>query len=130
MSYCAKCGNKIDEDMAFCSKCGAPLKAGVDSEHHTHVQRGEKAEKNEKQEKNEKDESEKNEKQEKNEYGFMGWLIGGLILIVVGVLSVLQFSEMIPSGTMLPILLLIVGGLVIITAIYYTYSAKKRTPLT
>jgi uncharacterized membrane protein YvbJ len=130
MSYCAKCGNKIDENMAFCPKCGAPLKAGVDSAAHVHTQRGEKAEKNEKQEKTEKEESEKTEKQEKNEYGFIGWLIGGLILIVVGVLSILQFSNIIPSGTMGPILFLIVGSLVIIAALYYIFSAQKRTPPT
>ena len=23
MSYCPKCGNKIDESMAFCPRCGA-----------------------------------------------------------------------------------------------------------
>ena len=102
--------------MVFCSKCGAPLKAGVDSGYQTQAYRREKAE--------------KNEKQEKNEYGFVGWLFGGLILIVIGVLSVLQFSNMIPSGTMGPILLLIVGGLVILAALYYMYSAKKRNPAT
>jgi hypothetical protein len=130
MSYCAKCGNKIDEEMAFCSKCGAPLKAGVDSGYHTHTRRNEKAEKNEKQEKNEKDEPEKNEKQEKNEYGYAGWLFGGLILIVIGVLSVLQLSDMISLETMGPILLLIVGSLVILAALYYLISARKRMPAT
>ena len=130
MSYCAKCGNKIDDEMAFCSKCGAPLKPGVESGYQTHKGRGEKAEKNEKQEKNEKDEPEKNEKQEKNEYGYVGWLFGGLILIVIGVLSVLQFSNIISLETMGPIILLIVGSLVILAALYYMYSAKKRMPVT
>ena len=119
---------QVKTDLLFiCSKCGAPLKAEVDSGYHRHSHRGEKAEKNEKQEKNEKDEPEKNEKQEKNENGFIGWLFGGLILIVIGVLSILQFSNMIPSGTMGPIMLLIIGGLVILAAVYYMYSAKKRT---
>ena len=27
MSYCPKCGNKVDETMAFCPRCGASLKA-------------------------------------------------------------------------------------------------------
>ena len=26
MSYCPKCGNKVDETMAFCPSCGASLK--------------------------------------------------------------------------------------------------------
>lgn len=130
MSYCAKCGNKINENMVFCPKCGAPLKSGVKSSTHFETRKGEKTEKAEKQEKNEKDDPEKNEKQEKGEYGFIGWLVGGLILIVVGALSILQFSDIIPSGTMVPILFLIIGGLVIIAAIYYMFSAKKRTPPT
>ncbi len=130
MSYCAKCGNKIDENMAFCPRCGAPVKAGVDSAAHFQTQRGEKAEKAEKQEKNEKENSEKGEKQEKNEYGFIGWLIGGLILIVVGLLSILQFSNVIPSGTMGPVLVLLVGSLIIIAALYYVFSARKKTPPT
>jgi uncharacterized membrane protein YvbJ len=130
MSYCAKCGNKIDENMAFCPRCGAPVKSGVDSSAHFQNQIGEKAEKDEKQEKNEKDDPEKKEKQEKGEYGFIGWLVGGLILIAVGVLSILQFSDIIPSGTMGPIMFLIIGSLVIIAALYYIFSARKRTPTT
>jgi uncharacterized membrane protein YvbJ len=129
MSYCAKCGNKIEENMAFCPRCGAPLKSGVDSAASFQIQRGEKAEKQE-PEKNEKQEPEKSEKQEKSEYGFIGWLIGGLFLIVVGALAVLQFSSIIPSGTMGPILLLIFGSLIIIAALYYVFSARKRTPNT
>jgi uncharacterized membrane protein YvbJ len=130
MSYCAKCGNKTDEKMVFCPRCGAPLKSEVGSSAQFKTQRGEKTEKAEKQEKNEKDDPEKNEKQEKGEYGFIGWLVGGLILIAVGVLSVLQFSDIIPSGTMGPILFLIIGSLVIIAALYYMFSARKRTPAT
>ncbi|MCW3997995.1 MAG: zinc-ribbon domain-containing protein [Candidatus Bathyarchaeota archaeon] len=130
MSYCAKCGNKIDENMAFCPRCGAPLKPGVKAAAPFQTQRGEKAEKAEKQEKNEKQEPEKSEKQEKSEYGFIGWLIGGLILIAVGLIAVLQFSNIIPSGTMGPILFLIVGCLIIIAALYYVFSARKRNPIT
>ena len=26
MSYCPKCGNKVDETMVFCPQCGASLK--------------------------------------------------------------------------------------------------------
>ena len=68
MPYCSKCGQKIDENMTFCPKCGAPLKPGLpesfseSKKTQVNRQRDEKAEKDEKQEKQEK--NEKDEKQE------------------------------------------------------------------
>ena len=55
------------------------------------AQRNEKAEKSEKNEKQEKKSPEKANK-EKGEYGFIGCLIGGLILITIGYYRVLQLS--------------------------------------
>ena len=125
MSYCSKCGNKVEENMAFCSKCGAPLKLGTATAVPIQTQRIEKAEK---QEKTEKDEPEKTEKQEKGEHGFFGWLIGGLILIATGLLATLQLAKIIPKGTMIPTLFLIIGSIVIISALYFVNLARKRTP--
>jgi uncharacterized membrane protein YvbJ len=31
MSYCSKCGNKVEESMTFCPNCGAPLKTAAPS---------------------------------------------------------------------------------------------------
>ena len=71
MSYCPKCGTKVSEEMAFCPKCGAPLKAEKPpTEAPPTGYRSEKAE--------------KAEKHEKQEFGFIGSLIGGLILIFFG----------------------------------------------
>jgi len=125
MSYCSKCGNKVEENMAFCSRCGAPLKPSDAPSVPLRTQQEEKAEK---QEKNEKDEPEKTEKQEKGEYGFVGWLIGGLILITTGLLATLQFAKIIPTGTMIPSLLLIIGSIVIVSALYFVNLARKRAP--
>ena len=71
---------------------------------------------------------EKTEKQEKGEYGFVGWLIGGLILITTGLLATLQFAKIIPTGTMIPSLLLIIGSIVIVSALYFVNLARKRAP--
>lgn len=133
MSYCRKCGNKIDETMTFCPRCGASLK-GTPTGQPAPAQpypRDEKSEKNEKQEKQEKrDHSEKSEKQEKGEQGFIGYLIGGLILITLGLFSVLQLSGYFTadSGQSWAIMLLIIGVIIIIGAIYVALVARKRSP--
>jgi transcription elongation factor Elf1 len=88
MSYCPKCGNKVDETMVFCPRCGASLKGTAPSQAApapVYRRRDEKSEKNEKQEKNQQ--PEKGEKQEKGEHGFVGFLIGGLILITIGLFN-------------------------------------------
>jgi uncharacterized membrane protein YvbJ len=130
MVYCPKCGNEVDEAMAFCPRCGAPLKGEGPAQAALAPQRGEKAEKGEKQEKREKQEPEKGEKHEKGEFGFVGWLIGGLVLILIGFFALLQFLGYLPAGTGLAFMLLIIGIVVIIAAVYFTSNARKRYPST
>jgi pilus assembly protein TadC len=133
MSYCPKCGNKVDETMVFCPRCGASLK-GTPAGQPVPAQpyrRNEKSEKNEKQEKQtNRDQPEKGEKQEKGERGFIGYLIGGLILITIGLFSVLQLSNYfgVDSGQSWAIMLLIIGVIIIIGAIYIALVARKRSP--
>jgi uncharacterized membrane protein YvbJ len=128
MSYCPKCGNKVEENMAFCPRCGAPLKMEAPVQAAPAPRRGEKAEKGEKQEKREKQEPEKGEKHEKGEYGFVGWLIGGLILILIGFFALLQFAGYFTSGVSWALVLLIIGVVIIIAAVYFTSMARKRYP--
>ena len=133
MVYCPKCGNEVDDVMAFCTRCGAPLKAGTPVQAAPVRQRsekGEKGEKGEKQEKQEKQEPEKGEKHEKGEYGFVGWLVGGVILILIGFFALLQISNIITSGTGWALVLLIIGVIVIIAAVYFATMARKRYPST
>jgi VIT1/CCC1 family predicted Fe2+/Mn2+ transporter len=78
--------------------------------------------------KNVKSRSLKREKQEKGEYGFIGWLIGGLILILIGFFALLQFAGFMTSGMSWAIVLLIIGVVFIIAAVYYTTTARKRSP--
>lgn len=127
--YCPKCGNQVDESMAFCPKCGAPLKAtAVAAQPAPAPQRVEKAEKQEKGEKQEKQEPEKSEKHEKGEYGFVGWLIGGVILILIGLFALLQIAGYLPSRLGWAVLFLIAGIIIIISAIYFSMRARKRFP--
>jgi hypothetical protein len=132
MSYCPKCGNKVDETMVFCPRCGTSLKAAPSGQPtpvppQPYQRRDEKSEKNEKQEKNNR--QEKGEKQEKGERGFIGYLIGGLILITLGLFSVLQISGyFVDSGQTWAIMLLIIGVIIIFGAIYVALGARKRSP--
>lgn len=136
MSYCPKCGNKVDDTMVFCPRCGASLKAvppgqPAPTPTQPYRRRNEKSEKNEKQEKQEKSEHpQRGEKQEKGEAGFIGYLIGGLILITLGLFSVLQLSGYftVDSGQSWALMLLIIGIIIIIGAIYVAMVARRRSP--
>jgi len=128
MVYCPKCGNEVDEAMAFCSRCGAPLKMEAPVQAASAPRRDEKTEKGEKQEKREKQEPEKGEKQEKGEYGFVGWLVGGLVLILIGFFALLQVSGYLSWPLGWAIILLIIGVIIIIAAVYFTSTARKRYP--
>lgn len=129
MSYCPNCGNKIDETMTFCPHCGTALKAATPSPAPPPVypprRRDEKSEKNEKQEKNQQ--PEKGEKQEKGEHGYIGYLIGGLVLIVIGLFSVLNISGIL-TGSSWAVMLLVIGIIIIIAAIYLAFGARRHNP--
>lgn len=130
MVYCPKCGNEVEEAMAFCPRCGAPLKAAAPVQAAPVRQRSEKAEKGEKQEKQEKQEPEKGEKHEKGEYGFVGWLVGGLILILIGFFALLNISGYLSWPIGWAIVLLIIGVVIIVSAVYFAGMARKRYPPT
>lgn len=93
------------------------------------MRRAEKAEKNEKQEKQEKQQPEKGEKQEKGEYGFIGWLVGGLILLFAGVMAFLNIRyNFVNTATGWAVFLLMVGIMIIIVAVYFASTARRRSP--
>ena len=120
MPYCTKCGAEVNEEMTFCPKCGAtlgPLRPQM---------RREKEEKSEKHEKREK--SEKTEKHEKGEYGYVGPLIGGLILIVVGLMAYLAAINLMAARYWGAILLIAVGIIILVIAIYVAITAAERSP--
>ena len=131
MSYCPKCGNKIDDTMVFCPRCGASLKGTPPPPDQSpatqqYQRRNEKSEKNEKQEKNEP--HDRGEKQEKSERGFVGYLIGGLILITFGLFSVLRFSNIYTDDNSWAIMLLVIGVIIILGAVYVALVAKRHSP--
>ena len=118
MQYCPKCGNNVDETMAFCPKCGNTLKATTPSQ---------ESPSNEKQEKQQKQKNAANlEIQDKNKYGFVNYLISGLILVVLGLFAILELTSHISaSGQSISILLVIIGIIIIIGAIYVNTPVEK-----
>jgi len=89
---------------------------------------------NEKQEKHEKggepEKGEKGEKHEKGEFGFVGWIIGGVIIIVLGVFGYAQATGMITGTMQSALALLVIGIAVIIIAVWLSTTARKRNPPT
>lgn len=136
MSYCPKCGSKIDEEMSFCPKCGAPLKTATVTpappsttapSYRRDEKTEEKSEKHEKREKNEK--NEKNEKSGR-ERGFMGPLIGGLILLFIGSALYLRATTSYPVEILWALFFVLVGVVIIIGGVYGVIVAGRRHPKT
>ena len=132
MPYCPNCGVQVDDETAFCPKCGAPLKGGKPEAligqrgERWERRRDEKAEKAEKAEKHEK--AEKAEKHERR--SFTGPLIGGLILIFLGVMSILQILGYRVWEHTWAYFLILIGGVVIVSALYMAMKARERNPHT
>lgn len=124
MSYCPKCGSEVSEEMVFCPKCGAALKIEQTpaETRPKPYRRDEKAEKTEK--------TEKTEKREKHEYGFIGPLIGGLILIFVGLAAYLKIVLNINQGVVWAFFFVIIGIVIIVLAVYGAMMASRRHPRT
>jgi len=118
MPYCLKCGNTVDETMAFCPKCGTALKDSTSSQ----VAPG-----SEEPEKQKTHENPPNMKiHDKNQYGLVNYLIAGLILIVVGVFATLDLTSIITASRQnVAILLIMIGGIIISGAIYVHTPVEK-----
>jgi hypothetical protein len=104
--------------MEYCPKCGAPLRA--ESAPRAAQEKQEKHEKREKEE--------KTEKHEKGEAGRFWMLIGGLILVALGGLSLATALFGLPEPYRGALFLVIVGLLIIVFAIYGATRASRRHP--
>ena len=110
--------------MVFCPHCGTSLKGASTPSQAPPAQ----LYRNEKQEKNQN--PEKGEKHEKSEYGFVGYLVGGLILITIAVFALLDLTNPSNSSQDLAAMLLIIGVIIIVAAIYIATTVRKRFPAT
>jgi hypothetical protein len=126
MSYCPKCGNKVDPATAFCSNCGASLKPGTWQGTTTNTpptdyrhRRQEKSEKNEKQEKHEKPGG-----------NYRGYIIGGLVVLLIGIIAFVNTTTNFLNGPIVSALVLVIIGVVIVVlGILFSSQARKRNPV-
>ncbi len=109
--------------MTFCPKCGASLKMETST---TPTYPPPTYRRNEKQEKNQQ--NEKREKQEKGEYSFIGWLIGGIVVIVIGIFALATAFGYITTPAQNAIILLVVGIVLVIVAIWMSMRARRQNP--
>jgi cation transport ATPase len=119
--------------MSFCPRCGAPIKAESAPPEQRPApvtyRRDEKTEKHEKHEKQEK--GEKTEKHEKGEYAYIGPLIGGIVLLIIGLVSYLQVTGILSAQTremLWASFLIIVGVVIALLALYAMMTARRRHP--
>lgn len=127
MSYCPKCGHKVDETMTFCPNCGASLKIETATRPIVPPPTYRRNEKSEKQEKNQQ--NEKGEKHEKGEFGFIGWLIGGIIVIAIGLFAFASSLGYITSPVENALVLLVIGIAIILVAVWVSMRARSRNPV-
>ncbi len=116
MPFCSKCGAQVAEDSKFCPSCGTAVSAAAVTKERR--EKGEKEEKGEKQEKEEK--SEKHEKEDRS-----GPLVGGLILILLGGLFLLQQADMLPEADIWPYFLFGIGCILLIQALLRSTGAFR-----
>jgi Flp pilus assembly protein TadB len=115
----------VDETMTFCPKCGASLKIETAQPSSTPVNYSKS--RNEKQEKNEK-----REKHEKGQHGYVGWLIAGLCLVILGAGAYTDsVYHWVPTGPEAgAFALLVFGVIVLVVAVYFWTRSKRRFPAT
>ena len=90
--------------------------------------RNEKSEKGEKQEKHQQ--PEKGEKHEKGGFGFVGFLIAGIVVVLLGVLAFVrvQYPNVLTGGMEGALILLVIGLAIIIVGVYVAMMARRRNP--
>ena len=113
--------------MTFCPKCGASLKMETRATPTYPPQTYRRNEKNEKQEKNQQ--NEKREKQEKGEYSFIGWLIGGVVVIVIGIFAFTNALGYITSAVQNATVFVVIGIILVIVAIWMSMRARRHNPV-
>lgn len=105
MQYCPKCGYKVDDTMTFCPNCATRLKGAAPSQAPS---------------------AEPIKGQVKADHDFVYFLASGSILIVIAVFAILELtSAALMSGQYLVIMLVIIGLIIVLAAVYMVFSGRK-----
>jgi len=121
MPFCPKCGGSVEETMAFCPTCGTSLNGMPPT------QEAPNKEKLEPQVNYTPPEKAKAEiEEEKRDYSYVGFLVGGLILIVIGVFAVLDLTSTFLSFSQdLEIMLILVGAIIVCGSLYVIAPVRR-----
>jgi len=126
MQYCPKCGNEVDDAATFCLNCGTQLKGAAPSQAPPAESNEGKEKAEDKVQQEKQNYPEKAGKQEKPEHDFVYFLAGGLILITIGVFAMSELTNpALMSGQYIAIMLVIIGLIVVLAAVYAAFSGRK-----
>ena len=125
MPYCPKCGTEVDETMTFCTKCGVSLKGAGYEDIKDRVKAELKDAKGEWREKRRKMRGERWERYGEPRFRFIGPLIGGLILVLLGSAFYLQIVEGFGIWFLLSSFFIILGIIIIIVGIYVLTVTRR-----
>ncbi len=113
MAYCDKCGNNNPEDAEYCSKCGISLNDDNDRDRYRENRRRYREDRY----------RYRNECFGLPHGGLIVALLVGIFLILIGISSIYGFSFL---QYIWPIVIIIVGLLIILSAIYrYTHRNRE-----
>jgi uncharacterized integral membrane protein len=120
MPFCPKCGGSIEETMAFCPTCGTSLKSMPPT------QEALGKEKQEPQMNNRPPEKEAEMEGEKHDYSYVGFLVSGLILIVIGAFAIIDLtSTLLSLSQVLEIMLIIIGAIIVCGSLYMVAPVRR-----
>lgn len=122
MPYCPRCGDKVEEAMAFCPSCGGSLKDPAS------IRQPESARLVEENKKVDGSPEKNKQTKEKSDNSFASYLIGGLVLIVFGSFSALSITGYFTGGQGWAIMLVLIGAIVIGGGLYVAMPTRKHGP--
>jgi uncharacterized membrane protein YvbJ len=134
MPNCPKCGTEVEQDMAFCPKCGVALKPAENADWRQEMRERRREWREQRRQWREQRRAarsaEKSEKTEKHEHPFIGALIAGSILILLGALLYFAETTSFPIQLAGAYLFIIIGIIVLALAAYAAIPATRRHPKT
>lgn len=123
--------------MPYCPKCGASLRAQPPADWREQWRESQREWRDRRRELREQREQarerhyeEKWEETEKHERGIIGPLVGGVILIFLGLLFYYSITGTLRGEVLLASFLIVIGLIVIATAVYEATIAMRRHPQT
>jgi hypothetical protein len=123
--YCPKCGSEIDESMVFCPKCGASLKVEPRLAQPTDWRNQRRQWREQRRQWRHENQGDWAEKHEKQEQSFLGPLIGGVALILLGLLVYLGVTNVLNWQSLQAVFLVLLGLLILFGGVF-AYSTRRR----